>query len=258
VTYYRRFLADGAGKVPAARLSTAQTELDALLTLVGRVTVTITPATDGATLAVDDKPLNSSAMPLILAPGEHRLVARAPGRRDAEQTVQVSAGQVLTIELALGELHPAQPGNGGGVEQVAPPPPSSLSSPSRRRLAVDAGFGMNLRRLGNTGAPSIGLGAEIGSRFGVGIDLVLVAYAVVPSIRVRVAGDALSLHVIGAMPVAFPGDPMSGRFVAVAGGLGLRYRLTPRTAFRAESYVSLASKDQGTTIPTFLGGELWF
>jgi hypothetical protein len=261
VTYYRRFLADGPGKVPAARLSTAQTELDALLTLVGRVTVTITPATDGATLAVDDKPLDSSAMPLILAPGEHRLVARAPGRRDAEQAVQVSAGQVLTVELALGELLPAvgntRTGNGGTIEQVAPPPPS-LSSPSRRWLAVDAGFGMNLRRLGNTGAPSIGLGAEISSRVGVGIDVVLVAYAVVPSIRVRVAGDALSLHVIGALPVAFPGDPMSESFVAVAGGLGLRYRLTPRTAFRAESYVSLASKDQGTTIPTFLGGELWF
>jgi hypothetical protein len=262
VTYYRRFLSDGAGKVPAARLSTAQTELDALLTLVGRVTVTITPATDGVTLAVDDKPLDRSAMPLILAPGEHRLVARAPGRRDAEQAVQVAAGEALTVELALGELlvaaGNAPPGNGGTIEQVAPPRSSPLSSPSRRRLAVDAGFGMNLRRLGNTGAPSIGLGAEIGSRVGVGIDLVLVAYAVVPSIRVRVAGDALSLHVVGAMPVAFPADSMSESFLAVAGGLGLRYRLTPRVAFRAESYVSIASKDQGTTIPTFLGGELWF
>jgi hypothetical protein len=224
--------------------------------------VTITPATDGVTLAVDDKPLDRSAMPLILAPGEHRLVARAPGRRDAEQAVQVAAGEALTVELALGELlvaaGNAPPGNGGTIEQVAPPRSSPLSSPSRRRLAVDAGFGMNLRRLGNTGAPSIGLGAEIGSRVGVGIDLVLVAYAVVPSIRVRVAGDALSLHVVGAMPVAFPADSMSESFLAVAGGLGLRYRLTPRVAFRAESYVSIASKDQGTTIPTFLGGELWF
>src|SRR5258705_6521681 len=44
VTYYGRLLADGNGKVPAARLAAAQTELDALLASVARVTVTITPA----------------------------------------------------------------------------------------------------------------------------------------------------------------------------------------------------------------------
>ena len=117
---------------------------------------------------------------------------------------------------------------------------------------------MNLRRFGKTGAPSVGFGAAVGSRLGVGVDFVLVAYAVVPSIRVRVAGDRLSLHVVGAVPIAFSGDAMSGSSVTVAGGLALRYRPAPRLAFRLESYVSLAGKDQDTAVPTFLGGELWF
>jgi hypothetical protein len=117
---------------------------------------------------------------------------------------------------------------------------------------------MNLRRLGKTGAPSVGLGAAIGSRFGVGVDFVLVAYAVVPAIRVRVIGNALSLHVIGAVPIALSSDPMSGSFVTLAGGLAVRYRATPRLAVRLESYVSFGGKDQDTAVPTFLGGELWF
>lgn len=260
VTYYRRFLADGNGKVAAARLSTAQAELDALLTLIGRVTVAITPG-DGATLTVDGAPRDRAAMPLILAPGEHRLVARAAGRRDAERTVQVAAGDALTIELSPGELPLAPPGKVTKTTVIEPDMPSHplLPSPSSRPwLAVNGGFGMDLRRLGDTGAPSIGLGAEIGSRFGAGVDVVLVAYAVVPSIRVRVAGDALSLHVIGAVPIAFPDDSMLGSFLAVAGGLGLRYRPMPPVAFCLESYVSIAGKDQGTTLPTFLRGELWF
>ena len=45
-----------------------------------------------------------------------------------------------------------------------------------------------------------------------------------------------------------------------AAGLGLRMRLPamPSLALRLESYVSFAGETHGTTIPTFLGGELWF
>ena len=50
------------------------------------------------------------------------------------------------------------------------------------------------------------------------------------------------------------------RFVAGAVGLGLRLRLSalPSLALRLESYASFAGKAHGTTVPTFLGGELWF
>ncbi|HEX3482483.1 MAG TPA: tetratricopeptide repeat protein [Kofleriaceae bacterium] len=246
VVAYRQFLVDGNGRISAARLATAQTELDALLTLVARVTVTIAPTSEEAALILDGRELDRPVMPLILPPGEHRLIARAAGRRDAARTLQLSAGDSLSVQLELGELPRI------AVERVVTVPAPGPS------LALDAGFGMNLRRLGKTGAPSVGLGAAIGSRLGVGVDFVLVAYAVVPSIRVRVIGDALSLHVIGAFPIALSSDPMSGSFVTLAGGLAVRYRATPRLAVRLESYVSFGGKDQDTALPTFLGGELWF
>jgi hypothetical protein len=253
VTSYRQFLAEGNGRVPAARLQTAQAELDALLTLIARVTVTITPANEEAVLILDGRELDRPAMPLILPPGGHRLVARAPGRRDAARTLQLSAGDSLALELELGELPRIT------IERVVTVPAAPAAPiPPRPSLALDAGFGMNLRRFGKTFAPSVGFGAAIGSRFGVKVDFVLVAYAVIPSIRVRVIGDALSLHVIGAVPIALSSDPMSGSFVTAAGGLAVRYRLTPRLGFHLESYVSFAGKDQDTAFPTFLGGELWF
>ena len=246
VASYRQFLVDGNGRISAARLATAQHELDALLTLVARVTVTTAPANEEAVLILDGRELDRPVMPLILPPGEHRLIARAAGRRDAARTLKLSAGDSLSVQLELGELPRI------AVERVVSVPAPGPS------LALDAGFGMNLRRLGKTGAPSVGLGAAIGSRFGVGVDFVLVAYAVVPSIRVRVIGDALSLHAIGAVPIALSSDPMSGSFVTLAGGLAVRYRATPRLAVRLESYVSFGGKDQDTAVPTFLGGELWF
>ena len=258
ISSYNRFIAEGNGKVPAARLSAAQVDLDAIYALIARVTVTITPTTEAATLVVDGTPVDKPVMPLILVPGEHRFAARATGRRDVERTLTVAAGDKVVFELPLGDSPTTSVGTVGTVgtvEHVAQP----IESPAARHwLAVDAGFGMNLRRFGKTGAPSLGLGAEIGSRVGVGVDVVLVAYAVIPSVRVRLVGDALSLHVIGAVPVSFSDDPMTGTFVAVAGGLGLRYRATPQLTLRLESYVSIPGKNQVTTVPTFLGGEWWF
>src|SRR5512147_1583179 len=40
VSFYERFLAEGKGQVPAARLTAAQTELDGILARIARVTVT--------------------------------------------------------------------------------------------------------------------------------------------------------------------------------------------------------------------------
>jgi len=255
ISYYNRFISEGNGRVPAARLSAAQVDLDAIFALIARVTVTITPTSEAATLIVDGTPLDKPVMPLILVPGEHRLAARAAGRHDSERTLTVAAGEKVVFELPLGDSPATSIGTVGPVDHVTTP----IEAPAARPwLAVDAGFGMNLRRFGKTGAPSLGLGAAIGSRVSVGVDVVLVAYAVIPTVRVRLIGDALSLHVVGAVPIAFSDDPMTGAFVAVAGGLGLRYRATPQLTLRLESYVSVPGKNQVTTVPTFLGGEWWF
>ena len=62
---------------------------------------------------------------------------------------------------------------------------------------------------------------------------------------------------IFARPVA-ESSSMSETFVAGAAGLGLRYRATPALALRLESLASFAGGGHGLTVPTFLGGELWF
>lgn len=255
VAYYRRFLADGSGKVPAARLATAQAELTALIALIARVTVTIAPASERAALIVDGTPLDKPAMPLFLPPGEHRLIARTAGRRDVERVVRVAAGDELPVELVLGEPLATQAAAPPAVASAAH---ATTEPAAHRRFAFGAGFGSNVRLAGDTGAPALGAAAAIGTRLELGVDVVLVAYAVVPSVRVRVVGDALALHVVGAAPIAFNDGSMADRFVAGALGLGLRYRPMSRLAVRLESYVSFAGKAHGTAIPTFLGGELWF
>jgi hypothetical protein len=253
VTFYRRFLTDGKGKAKPARLAAAQAELDGILARIARVTVTVTPGVDGVTLILDGTPLDNPAMPLILPPGEHRLSARAAGRSEGERSVRLASGDEIAVELVLAE-RPTPVDQPPAVERPAAVP----GAPARRRFALGAGFGTNLLRAGDSGAPSLGLGVAIGSRLELGVDAVLVAYAVIPSVRVRVAGDALSLHVVGAVPIAITDGPMTSTFAAGGLGLGLRFRATPGLAFRLESYASFAGKTHGTTVPTFLGGELWF
>lgn len=255
VTYYGRFLTDGKDKVPAARLTAAQTELDAILTRVARVTVTIAPPIDDVALILDGAALDKPVMPLILPPGEHRLIARANGWRDAERSVRIASGDEVTVELALAKLPAKPPERPPVIQSVAP---VRAAPPARRRLRLGIGFGTNVLRTADSGAPSLGLGVAIGSRLELGVDAVLIAYAAVPSVRVRLAGDALSLHVIGAAPIAFTDGPMSSIFMAGAIGLDVRYRATPSLAFCLESYASFAGEPHGTALPTFLRGELWF
>jgi hypothetical protein len=257
VTYYRRVLADGNGKVKPERIAAARNELDAILTRIARVTVTVTPGLDGVTLSLDGAPLEKPEMPLILPPGEHKLVAHAAGRRDEERSLRLASGDELAVEIVLAEL-PRSPSPLPERPAIAERAEPDLGPPSRRRFALGAGFGTNLRSVGDTGAPSLGVGAAISSWLEVGVDATLVAYAVIPSVRVRLVGDAVSLHAIGAAPIAFPDGAMTSAFVAGAAGLGLRYRATPGLAFRLETFASFASGAHGTTVPTFLGGELWF
>jgi hypothetical protein len=86
----------------------------------------------------------------------------------------------------------------------------------------------------------------------------MVAYAIIPSLRVRIAGDDLALHAIAAVPYSFTTGAMSEHFAAPAIGLGLRYRPTPGLAVRLEAYAAFAGRDHGTAVPMFLGAERWF
>jgi hypothetical protein len=255
-TDYLRFLAEGKTSVPAARLAAGQAELDAILPRVARATVKIPPPADGAVLVVDGAELDHPTTPLILSPGAHRLIARVPGRPDAARTVTVAAGDRFTVELAAGDpAAPAPPlAPPSGVTAAVPVPAPAPAV----RFAIAAGFGTNLRLARDTGAPSLGAALAIGARLELGLDAVMVAYAIIPSVRVRVIGDDLALHVIGAVPYALTDGSMSERFAAPAVGLGLRYRPTPGLAVRLEGYAAFGSAGHGTAIPLFLGAERWF
>jgi hypothetical protein len=110
-----------------------------------------------------------------------------------------------------------------------------------------------------TGAPDVGLGVAIGSRVEIGVDATLVAYSVIPSLRVRLAGDRVSVHLIAAAPIVFESAGMtSERFYAAAGGFGLRLHVTPSIAFHLDGLASFATGGHGTTFPAFIGGDVWF
>lgn len=252
VKFYRQFLDEGkAAKVTAAKLKTAQADLDALLARVATVKVTVTPS--DALIFVDGAAGNAE---MLLAPGEHKVVAKAAGHKDAEKTVRVASGDLVEVSMVLAEvpkmvITAEQP----HIDAAIFPPTRMILAPERKRLAMGAAFGTNLLAIADTGAPTLGVAFAPMSRVEVGVDAVLVAFAVMPSVRVRLAGDAFSVHATAAMPVAFA---MSETFVAGAVGLGLRYRATPSLAFRLESLASFAGSGHGTTLPTFVGGELWF
>jgi hypothetical protein len=256
VKFYKRFIAEGKGQVPGPKLTTAQTELDQILARIARVTVTVSP--DGATLIVDEQELGTLVeMPIVLPPGEHRLVARMTGRTDAVRVIRVASGDELTVDLATTEL----PSSTGPTTTPDPEVVETLldTNTKPKRFAIGAGFGLDLSEtIGDTGAPSIGIGVALGSRIILGADAIVVAYAVMPSVRVRLFGDSFSVHAIAAMPIVFPEGEMSSTFIAGAGGLGIRYRPTPMLSFRLEGLASFAGEEHGTTFPAFVGGELWF
>jgi hypothetical protein len=255
VKFYNRFLAETEGKDgTTARLTAAKSELDGILSRIARVTVTVP---DGAAISVDGNALGTMPgleMPLIVAPGEHKIVAKLDGKRDAEKVVRVASGDDVKIEIALVDA----PTKTIVVEKPVEPVHAVVAPESPKHFRIDAGFGTNLQQVASSGVPDLGLGVAIGSRLELGVEVMFVAYAVMPSVRVRIAGDRASLHVIGAVPIAFTDGNMTKTFVAGAGGLGIRVRATPILSFHVEVMASYAGAAHGTTVPTFAGGELWF
>jgi hypothetical protein len=255
VKYYQRFLSEGKGKVPPGRLKEAQSELDGVLARIARVTITIKGG-EGAKVLLDGAEIGTMPIdgPLIVPPGEHKFTVRAEGKQDAERSIRVASGDEVEVTLQLTDA----PKTPLPVESLHEPKDVYVPPPKPKRFSLAAAFGTNLLNVPETGAPTVGIGFAIGSRLHVGLDATLVAYAVMPSVRVRLLGDQMSLHAVAAMPIAFTDGAMTETFVAGAVGVGLRYRAMPALAFRLESFASYAMGDHGFTLPAFFGGELWF
>jgi hypothetical protein len=72
-----------------------------LLARVPRLTLTLPSDVVGATLEIDGAPVSDPpGTPILLDPGKHRIVARAPDRRDFETEIALVEGQTRTLEVA--------------------------------------------------------------------------------------------------------------------------------------------------------------
>ena len=73
-----------------------------VLAKVPRLVLTLPVDAPGATLEIDGVAVSDEpGTPVFLEPGRHRIVARAPGRRDFEMEVTLVEGQTQTLEVAL-------------------------------------------------------------------------------------------------------------------------------------------------------------
>jgi hypothetical protein len=81
-----------------------------VLARVPRLTLALPSDVPGATLEIDGMAVSSgSGTPVLLDPGRHRIVARAPGRRDFEMEIALAEGQTQTLEVVLSEPRPTEP-----------------------------------------------------------------------------------------------------------------------------------------------------
>jgi hypothetical protein len=262
VEFYNRFLVEGRGVVRPKQLARGQRELAAVLRLIAKIDVTTEP--EGAVVSVDGRTVGPSPLgqPLILGPGDHVVRATLEGHEPAERAIRVAAGDSLAVALSLAKRPeaPAAVVEEPGPEPQPEEPGEVIHAPAAitRHFSISASFGTNAAEADSTGAPVIGLAYALGSRIALGVEAVLVAYSVVPEVRLRLFGDAVSLHAIAAVPISFTDGDERKTFASGAGGLGLRVRAHERLSLRAEAWVSYAGSERGTTIPAFAGAELWF
>jgi hypothetical protein len=252
IQYYQRFLKEGEGKVSPELLEKGKAELDALKSRVGSIAITVDR--EGAVVTVDGKKAGEAplARPLVLGPGRHTVEIGMPGGRVETRVVTLASGDSAKVDVTLGPdpvVPPGGGGDGGGVVQ-------RVERGGAFAIAVSAAT--NALQIADTGTGVVGVAVRAGSRLTLGVDVVTVAWAVVPSVRVRLFGEALSLHAIAAVPIAFTDGDESKTFAAGALGLGVRYFASAQLAIRVEAMVSVAGSDHGTTVPAFAGIEWYF
>jgi hypothetical protein len=96
-----------------------------VLARVPRVTLAFPSGVEGATIEIDGTTIpETQGTPVYLEPGRHRVVARAPGRRDFEMEITLVEGQSRALEVAF-------------PEPEKPSPPSAPPRPKQRRGASD-------------------------------------------------------------------------------------------------------------------------
>lgn len=139
-----------------------------------------------AEVLIDGAPAGRSPLPMIfLAPGNHTVVARAPGRESMQQVVAGEAGETATATIRLVPRHVDVVGYDLPTTEPAPP------TNNRNRTIIIAG------------------GAAAGVAFGVGVTLVALSFgkgSAADDARKKIIADGGSTATCAAPSAAFVAD----------------------------------------------------
>jgi hypothetical protein len=116
VSHLHAALIDGRRPLTARQRSEVERALAQASTFVARVTLALTP--QDATLTLDGAPpVRSGDGALLLDPGEHELIASAPGHEQRSVRIEAAGGMQREVQIALRSFRQL---NGGVAEQQAP------------------------------------------------------------------------------------------------------------------------------------------
>ena len=251
-------LADPASTPDVAARTTREQET--LLQRVALVEITTTPV--GASITLDGRDVGTTplARKLAVPSGTHTIGARSPTRQLESRQITVAAGDATAVEITFpAEL--AEPLAELDRPIVLENPPIDRVKPSSSNMGPLT-FGAwtaalaEARTVDATTSPVVGVGVRVGPLTG-GIEGVLVAWAVVPVVRLEVIKLAgLHLHAVAAVPIVLKDGDDTDPFVAGAAGLGVSVPAGPVELY-GEGMVALAAEPHGTTFPIALGVRAW-
>jgi hypothetical protein len=173
--------------------------------------------------------------------------------RARRELAELRARQAEADWPRMGDL---QPPDVPVAAEVAPAVHATVAR-TRHWGFVAAGI-TNALYVDGTGTATLGVRLRLSSRVSFGLDVVTRAWSVMPSMRLRLAGDRLAGYAVLAAPVALTGASGFDPFVAGAIGVGVRWRATPRIAVFTDALVSVATGGHGATVPVLIGVEWWF
>ncbi|MCB9583524.1 MAG: hypothetical protein H6717_41205 [Polyangiaceae bacterium] len=167
---YKRAAALARTQQQAEREAFARKKADALTSRLAYVVVEPSDRPDDLTIRRDEEeiPRRLWDKPIPVDPGEHQLVASAPGRQGSEQRIIAIAGKTLRVVVpAVGEAPPVEVVQPRAPEEpapaaVKPAPPAPAPSPERPSPARDTGRGDTQRLwgvvVGGSGVVALGVG----------------------------------------------------------------------------------------------------
>ncbi|WP_437333376.1 hypothetical protein [Sorangium sp. So ce394] len=137
---FRAFLAEPATPTTEPYVGPAREAVAKLEKRIGRATLAVEPGkVDGLALALDGKPVRAApGQVLELDPGDHEVVATAPGYRAAAARFSVAAGGSVEVPLALAPAAASRASAAGGG---LPPLAEASEGPSRTLPVVVMGVG---------------------------------------------------------------------------------------------------------------------